>query len=108
LNFLCQAGPLTSIRNPASRYALVGVFVAEVAGRVRVAVTGAGPKVFRELTFEEALQRKFSPEAVKDLEVSASGLSSDLHASAEYRANLISVLARRAVSAALNEPSHGI
>ena len=95
-------------RNPASRYALVGVFVAEVAGRVRVAVTGAGPKVFRELMFEEALQRKFSPEAVKDLEVSASGLSSDLHASAEYRANLISVLARRAVSAALNEPSHGI
>ena len=81
-------------RNPASRDALVGVFVAEVAGRVRVAVTGAGPKVFRELMFEEALQRKFSPEAVKDLEVSASGLSSDLHASAEYRANLISVLAR--------------
>ncbi len=95
-------------RNPASRYALVGVFVAEVAGRVRVAVTGAGPKVFRELTFEEALQRKFLPEAVKDLEVSALGLSSDLHASAEYRANLISVLARRAVFAALNEPNHGI
>jgi carbon-monoxide dehydrogenase medium subunit len=94
-------------RNPASRYAIVGVFVAETCGGVRVAVTGARAKVFRELAFEAALQAEFSPQAVKGLEVDTTGLIDDLHASAEYRANLISVLARRAVSAAMTEPNHG-
>jgi carbon-monoxide dehydrogenase medium subunit len=92
-------------RNPASRYALVGVFVAELDGDVRVAVTGASAKVFREHAFEAALQAEFSPQALKGLEVATSGLIDDLHASAEYRANLISVLARRAVSAAMIEPN---
>jgi carbon-monoxide dehydrogenase medium subunit len=93
-------------RNPASRYALVGVFVAEVGGGVRLAITGARAKVFREHTFEAALQTEFSPLAVKGLEVETTGLIDDLHASAEYRANLISVLARRAVSAAMIESNH--
>jgi carbon-monoxide dehydrogenase medium subunit len=88
-------------RNPASRYALVGVFVAEVHGDVRLAVTGASAKVFRARSFEAALQAEFSPQAVRGLEVETTGLIDDLHASAEYRANLISVLARRAVSAAM-------
>jgi carbon-monoxide dehydrogenase medium subunit len=94
-------------RNPASRYALVGVFVAEVHGDVRLAITGASAKVFREHSFEAALQIEFSPQAVKGLEVETVGLIDDLHASAEYRANLISVLAGRAVSAALMDPNHG-
>ena len=94
-------------RNPASRYALVGVFVAEVQGAVRVAVTGAKAKVFREHGFEAALKAEFSPQAVRGLEVETTGLIDDLHASAEYRANLISVLARRAVSAAMIESNRG-
>ena len=93
-------------RNPASRYALVGVFIAEVHGDVRVAVTGARAKVFREHAFEAALKAEFSPQAVKGLEIATSGLIDDLHASAEYRSNLISVLARRAVAAAMIEPNH--
>jgi len=70
-------------------------------------VTGARAKVFREHAFEAALQAEFSPQAVKGLEVETTGLIDDLHASAEYRANLISVLARRAVSAAMIESNHG-
>ena len=85
----------------------MGVFVAEAYGSVRVAVTGARAKVFREHAFEAALQAEFSPQAVKGLEVETTGLIDDLHASAEYRANLISVLARRAVSAAMIESNHG-
>lgn len=94
-------------RNPASRYALVGVFVAEVYGDVRVAVTGARAKVFREHAFEAALQADFSAQAVTALEVETTGLIDDLHASAEYRANLISVLTRRAIPAAIIESKRG-
>ena len=88
-------------RNPASRYAVVGVMVAQGEAGVRVAVTGAGPQVFRLPDFEAALQRQFSPDAVRALRVPADGLNADMHASAEYRAALISVIAARAVSAAL-------
>jgi aerobic carbon-monoxide dehydrogenase medium subunit len=88
-------------RNQASRYALVGVFVARRPSDVRVAVTGAGADgVFRVAAFEEALQKRFSPKVLEGISVSADGLNSDIHGSAEYRAHLIGVLARRAVDAA--------
>jgi carbon-monoxide dehydrogenase medium subunit len=88
-------------RNPASRYALVGVFVAKRPSEIRVAVTGAGGSgVFRVTAFEEALKKRFSPKVLEGLSVPADGMSSDIHGSAEYRAHLIGVLARRAVAAA--------
>ena len=87
--------------NPASRYALVGVFVAKTAGGVRVAVTGAGENgVFRVPAFEAALAANFSASALAGLAVPAEGLNSDIHADADYRAHLIGVMAKRAVAAA--------
>jgi carbon-monoxide dehydrogenase medium subunit len=86
--------------NPASRYAVVGVLVAEGPGGTRVAVTGAGASVFRVADMEKALAGDFSPQAVADISVSASGLNSDIHASDEYRAHLVTVMAKRAVAAA--------
>jgi carbon-monoxide dehydrogenase medium subunit len=86
--------------NPASRYALVGVFVAKAAGGVRVAVTGAGPCAFRQKDMEAALGKSWAASALDGIKVSASGLNGDIHASAEYRAHLIGVMAKRAVAAA--------
>ena len=86
-------------RNPASRYAIVGVYVARSGGAVRVAVTGAGPVVFRVPEMEAALARSFSSDAIKDIAIKDDGLNSDIHASAEYRAHLVNVMARRAVQA---------
>jgi len=86
--------------NPASRYAIVGVLVARTGGQVRVAVTGAGPVVFHQKEMEAALSRSFTPDAVANVKQSASGLNSDIHASAEYRAHLVTVMAKRAVAAA--------
>jgi|SRR5579871_4580692 len=88
-------------RNPASRYALVGVFVADTQGGPRVAVTGAGPSVFRVPQMEKALAAKFAPESVAGISIPAEGLNSDLHAQADYRAHLVTVMAKRAVEAAL-------
>lgn len=88
-------------RNPASRYALVGVAVAKRGGEVRVAVTGAGSDgVFRWKEAEAKLSANFSAGALDGLQVAASGLNGDIHGSAEYRAHLISVMAKRAVAAA--------
>jgi carbon-monoxide dehydrogenase medium subunit len=94
-----QAGNYQKFRNPASRYAIVGVFVARTAGGVRVAVTGAGPKVFRVPEMEAALARNFTPDAIKAITIPEEGLNADIHASAEYRAHLVGVMARRAVAA---------
>ncbi|MBX3605742.1 MAG: FAD binding domain-containing protein [Piscinibacter sp.] len=88
-------------KQPASRFALVGVFVAQSAAGVRVAVTGAAGSVFRCQPIEAALAKSFTPEAAKAVAVSAEGLNADLHASAAYRAAMISVMASRAVAAAL-------
>ena len=89
-------------KNPASRFALVGVFVSEGAGHVRVAVTGAGSAgVFRVKDMEKKLGEKFAPEAIAKSKIAADKLNSDLHASAEYRSHLITVMAQRAVAAAL-------
>ena len=86
-------------KHPASRFALVGVFIAERGGEIRVAVTGAGMGgVFRATLIEQALQRSFSETALRGIELDPGDLSSDLHAGAEYRAHLILVLARRAVA----------
>jgi carbon-monoxide dehydrogenase medium subunit len=88
-------------RNPASLYAIAGVFVARTGAGVRVAVTGAGENgVFRQGEMEAALAKSFDPTAVAGISVSADGLMSDIHASAEYRANLVKVMAKRAVAKA--------
>ncbi len=88
-------------RNPASRYAIVGVFVAKKGADVRVAVTGAGSSgVFRQKDFEAALKANFSAAALDGKTQSPDGLNSDIHADAEYRAHLIGVMAKRAVTAA--------
>ncbi|MCW2243819.1 FAD binding domain-containing protein [Azospirillum canadense] len=86
-------------RNPASRYAIVGVFVARFGSEVRVAVTGAGPSVFRATDMETALAGNISPDALNGIKVAADGLNADIHASAEYRAHLVTVMAKRAVVA---------
>jgi carbon-monoxide dehydrogenase medium subunit len=87
--------------NPASRYAIVGVFVAKVSSGVRVAVTGAGQNgVFRQTAMEQALSSNFSPDAIAKIATPADGMNSDIHASAEYRAHLVGVMARRAVAKA--------
>ena len=83
--------------NPASRYAIVGVMVVKFPGEVRVAVTGAGPAVFRSVEMEEALASEFSPMAIDGVTVAPDDLNSDIHAGQEYRANLVSVMAARAV-----------
>jgi carbon-monoxide dehydrogenase medium subunit len=86
--------------NPASRYAIVGVFVASTTDGVRVAVTGAGGSVFRIAQMEQALAVKFAPEAVEGITVAQDELNEDIHASADYRAHLVGVMARRAVAKA--------
>jgi carbon-monoxide dehydrogenase medium subunit len=78
---------------------LTGVFVAKTKGGVRVAVTGAGPSVFRSKEIEAALSSNFSADAAKGVKVPSGGLNNDLHGSPEYRAHLISVMAARAVGA---------
>jgi aerobic carbon-monoxide dehydrogenase medium subunit len=87
--------------NPASRYAIVGVFVAKDGNGVRVGVTGAGDDgVFRSAEIEAALSKSFAPSALEGLKIAPANLMGDIHASPEYRANLIAVMAKRAVAAA--------
>ena len=86
--------------NPASRYALVGVFVAQAADGVRVAVTGATNNAHRGPRMEAALSDNWSPDALDSITLSVEGMNSDIHGSAEYRAHLVVVMAKRAVAAA--------
>ena len=89
-------------KQPASRFALVGVFVSQGAGGVRVAVTGAKSSVFRATALETALQASFTPAAAKAVKLPADDMNSDLHGSAAYRAAMVSVMAARAVEKALS------
>ncbi len=89
------------LRQKASHFPLVGVFLAQYDGGVRVAITGAGNGVFRHAGLEDALNQSFTPAAAAAVKIDAGELNSDLHASAAYRANLISVLTQRAVARAL-------
>ena len=84
--------------HPASGYAMAGVFVAETAAGVRVAVTGAGPGVFRWKAAEAALRKSFKAASLDGLAVAAADMNEDFHASREYRANLVAVMAKRAVA----------
>ena len=85
--------------NPASRYALVGVMVVRTGAEVRVAVTGAGSSVFRVAEMEAALESNFDAAAIENIVIPGEGLNDDIHASADYRAHLVSVMTSRAVSA---------
>jgi carbon-monoxide dehydrogenase medium subunit len=96
-----SAGSYAKFKSPASRYAVVGVCVAKRAGKVRVAVTGAGPGVFRVGAMEAALERAFTPDAIAAIRPGSENLSSDIHADAEYRAHLVTVMAKKAVISAL-------
>jgi aerobic carbon-monoxide dehydrogenase medium subunit len=98
---LAERAAYAKFRNPASRFAIVGVFVRASAGNVRVAVTGAASCVFRVKPMEKKLAEKFAPDAIAKVRVPPEKLNSDLHASAEYRSHLITVMAQRAVEAAL-------
>jgi carbon-monoxide dehydrogenase medium subunit len=84
--------------NPASRYAVVGVYVAKLKNEVRVAVTGVESCVFRCKKLEDALTNNFSPSAIDSVTISSKGFNADIHASAEYRAHIIKIMAKRAVS----------
>ena len=100
-----QKAAYVKYKQPASRFALVGVFVSQGAGgaanAVRVAVTGAKGSVFRATEIEAALTKSFTPEAAKAVKMPATDINSDMHGSAVYRAAMISVMASRAVAAAL-------
>ena len=92
-------------RNQASRFALVGVFASKRGSEIRVAVTGAGSNgVFRVPSFEEALKKRFAPKSLEGLTIPADGMNSDIHGTAEYRAHLVGVMARRAVARANETP----
>lgn len=91
-------GAYVKFKHPASRFALVGVYVADHAGDMRVAVTGAGACAFRSAPLEQALQREFSAASARAVEIDRAGLNGDLQATPAYRAHLVRVMASRAVA----------
>jgi carbon-monoxide dehydrogenase medium subunit len=98
---LAKKAAYQKFKHPASGFALTGVFVSKRGSDIRVAVTGAGANgVFRVKSFEEALKKRFAPKSIEGMTVPTVGMNTDIHASAEYRAHLIAVLARRALAAA--------
>ena len=104
---LAKKAGYEKFRNQASRFALVGVFVSKRGSEIRVAVTGAGSNgVFRVPSFEEALKKRFAPKSLEGLTIPADGMNADIHGSAEYRAHLVGVMAKRAVQRA-NDFSSG-
>ena len=96
-----QKAAYIKYKQPASRFALIGVCVAQTSSGVRVAVTGAKGNVFRATAIEAALAKSFTPEAAKGVRMPTTDINSDMHGTAEYRAAMISVMASRAVAAAL-------
>jgi len=94
-----QAAAYMKFENPASRYAIVGVFVAKTTNGIRVGVTGATPCAHRGMRLEEALNREFSPAAIDSVQLPVEKMNADIHASAEYRAHLVKVMTKRAVEA---------
>ena len=98
---LGQRAAYIKFKQQASRFALIGVCVAQTSSGIRVGVTGAKGHAFRATEIENALAKSFTPEAAKAVKMSTSGINADLHGSAEYRAAMISVIASRAVAAAL-------
>ena len=102
---LAKKAGYEKFRNQASRFALVGVFASKRGSEIRVAVTGAGANgVFRVPRFEEALKKRFAPKSLEGLTIPADGMNADIHGSAEYRAHLVGVMARRAVARANDGP----
>lgn len=98
---LAKKAAYMKFKHPASGFALVGVFVSKRGPDIRVAVTGAGSNgVFRAKSFEEALKKRFAAKSIEGMSIPADGMNSDIHGSAEYRAHLVGVMARRALDAA--------
>jgi carbon-monoxide dehydrogenase medium subunit len=98
---LAKKAAYMKFKHPASGFALVGVFVSKRSSDIRVAVTGAGSTgVFRVASFEEALKKRFAAKSIEGMTIPANGMNADIHGSAEYRAHLVAVMARRALDAA--------
>ena len=98
---LAKKAAYQKFKHPASGFALVGVFVSKRGSDIRVVATGAGANgVFRVKSFEEALKKRFSPKSIEGMTIPADGMNTDIHGSAEYRAHLVGVMARRALAAA--------
>ena len=98
---LAKKAAYMKFKHPASGFALVGVFASKRGSEIRIAVTGAGANgVFRVKSFEEALKKRFSPKSIEGMTIPADGMNADIHGSAEYRAHLVAVLARRALAKA--------
>ncbi|MBC8298033.1 MAG: FAD binding domain-containing protein, partial [Pelagibacterales bacterium] len=94
-----QKSSYQKLPNPASRYAIVGVYIAKHKTGINVAVTGAKSCVYNDKDLANVLSKNFSPSAIENVKISSSGMNSDIHASSEYRANMVKVFAKKAVEA---------